>query len=105
MVDCGGVLPSYVQREFENYLKCGRLEYGFLRVRCETCHAEMLVAFQSQATWLLSELWCPAYGRVCGAACRHGTPMRASKIRTYMDAPVESRRALLVARMLRPVEN
>jgi hypothetical protein len=27
------------------YLKCGRLEEGFLRVRCEACHAEKLVAF------------------------------------------------------------
>ena len=41
----GTTLPGYVQREFEEYLKCGRLEYGFLRVCCETCHAEHLVAF------------------------------------------------------------
>ena len=34
------VLPDYVQREFDEYLKCGRLERGFLRVQCETCHAE-----------------------------------------------------------------
>ena len=32
-------LPDYVQREFEDYLRCGRLEHGFLRVRCDTCHA------------------------------------------------------------------
>ncbi len=24
----GRILPDYVQREFEDYLKCGRLEYG-----------------------------------------------------------------------------
>ncbi len=41
----GRILPDYVQREFEDYLKCGRLEHGFLRVRCETCHEER---------WLLS---------------------------------------------------
>ena len=41
----GSVLPGYVQRAFEAYLKCGRLEHGFLRVRCERCHAEHLVAF------------------------------------------------------------
>ena len=41
----GRVLPEYVQREFEDYLKCGRLEHGFLRVRCESCHAEHLLAF------------------------------------------------------------
>ena len=38
-------LPVHVQREFEATLKCGRLEHGFLRVRCADCHAERLVAF------------------------------------------------------------
>ena len=38
-------LPGYVEREFEAYLKCGRLEHGFLRLRCETCRAEQLLAF------------------------------------------------------------
>jgi len=38
-------LPKYITREFDEYLKCGRLEYGFLRVRCESCHDEKLVAF------------------------------------------------------------
>jgi ribosomal protein S27E len=37
--------PGYVVREFEEYLKCGRLEHGFLRVRCESCYHEKLVAF------------------------------------------------------------
>src|SRR5450631_3117267 len=41
----GRTLPRHVQREFEEYVKCGRLEHGFLRVRCEGCHAEKLVAF------------------------------------------------------------
>ena len=27
-------------REFEAYLKCGRLEHGFLRVRCDKCNFE-----------------------------------------------------------------
>jgi hypothetical protein len=29
----GKALPTYVEREFEAYLQCGRLEHGFLRVR------------------------------------------------------------------------
>jgi ribosomal protein S27E len=41
----GRTLPQFVRREFEEYLKCGRLEHGFLRVRCTDCHAEKLVAF------------------------------------------------------------
>jgi len=40
-------LPDYVQREFEDYLRCARLEHGFLRVRRDTCHAEHLVAYSS----------------------------------------------------------
>jgi hypothetical protein len=43
--EAGRPLPYYVQEEFEACLKCGSLEEGFLRVRCERCHAEMLVAF------------------------------------------------------------
>ena len=39
-----GTGTGYVEQEFEDYLKCGRLEQGFLRVRCDTCHAEHLVA-------------------------------------------------------------
>jgi len=41
----GQYLPAYVTKEFDEYLKCGRLEHGFLRVRCESCHDEKLVAF------------------------------------------------------------
>lgn len=43
--DMGRSLPSYVKREFEDFLKCGQLEYGFLRVRCNYCFDEKLVAF------------------------------------------------------------
>lgn len=34
-----------LEQEFEDYLACGRLEHGFLRVRCDSCHAQHLVAF------------------------------------------------------------
>ncbi len=30
-------LSPYVQQEFDDFLKCGRLEYGFLRVQCAQC--------------------------------------------------------------------
>jgi len=49
-------LPKYVRSEFEGYLKCGLLEYGFLRVRCEYCHHEHLVAF----SWPLLRIHAPA---------------------------------------------
>ena len=35
-------LPEHVRRECDAYLKCGRLEHGFLRVRCDTCYFERL---------------------------------------------------------------
>jgi len=43
--DLGKSLPNYVEQTFEDYLTCGRLEHGFLRVRCDSCQAEKLVAF------------------------------------------------------------
>ena len=53
----GRSIPLYVQREFDDYLKCGRLEYGFLRVRCEGCHHEHLVAFSCKRRGI-----CPSCG-------------------------------------------
>ena len=53
----GRELPGYVQREFDDYLKCGRLEHGFLRLRCDTCHAEHLVAFSCKRRG-----FCPSCG-------------------------------------------
>ena len=55
--EAGRPLPEHVQEEFEAYLKCGRLEEGFLRVRCEHCHAEKLVAFSCKKRGL-----CPSCG-------------------------------------------
>jgi Transposase zinc-binding domain/Putative transposase len=38
-------LPAYVQREFYDYLRCGMLAHGFLRLGCDTCHKELLLPF------------------------------------------------------------
>lgn len=53
----GRSLPGYVQQEFTDFLKCGRLEHGFLRVRCESCHHEKLVAFSCKRRG-----FCPSCG-------------------------------------------
>ena len=50
-------MPDHVRQEFEEYLKCGRLEHGFLRVRGDTCHAEHLVAFSCKRRG-----FCPSCG-------------------------------------------
>jgi len=53
----GKYLPAYVTKEFDEYLKCGMLEHGFLRVRCESCHDEKLVAFSCKKRG-----FCPSCG-------------------------------------------
>jgi len=50
-------LPAYITKEFEAYLKCGHLEHGFLRVRCDSCHDEKLVAFSCKKRG-----FCPSCG-------------------------------------------
>ena len=50
-------LPTYVQQEFAAYLRYGRLEHGFLRVRCMACHAERLVPFSCKRRG-----FCPSCG-------------------------------------------
>ena len=35
-------LPAYVQREFYDYVQCGILAHGFLRLGCDTCQKELL---------------------------------------------------------------
>ena len=53
----GRSLPEYVQREFDEFLTCGRLEHGFLRVRCEDCKHDRLVAFSCKRRG-----FCPSCG-------------------------------------------
>jgi len=81
----GSALPGYVEREFDEYLKCGRLEHGFLRVRCEICHAEHLVAFSCKRRGL-----CPS----CGAR-RMARRLQDAGGRATQEAKAESA-ALLV---------
>jgi ribosomal protein S27E len=52
-----GNLPGFVRREFEDYLKCGLLEHGFLRVKCGGCRHEHLVAFSCKRRG-----FCPSCG-------------------------------------------
>lgn len=53
----GGHLPGFVRQEFEDYLKCGLLEHGFLRVKCDGCRHEHLVAFSCKRRG-----FCPSCG-------------------------------------------
>jgi hypothetical protein len=53
----GRTLPNYVIKEFAEYLRCGILAYGFLRVCCEDCHKEFLVGFSCKRRG-----FCPSCG-------------------------------------------
>lgn len=53
----GKGLALHVQQEFAEYLKCGRLEHGFLWVQCTECHHEHLVAFSCKRRG-----FCPSCG-------------------------------------------
>lgn len=55
----GKSLPLHVQKEFEAFLRCGRLEHGFLRVGCNSCRHELLVPFSCKKRG-----FCPS----CGAS-------------------------------------
>ena len=55
--EAGRPLPDHIEQEFDAYLKCGRLEEGLLRLRCEDCHAEKLVAFSCKKRG-----FCPSCG-------------------------------------------
>ena len=58
-------MPGYVQQEFEEYLKCGRLEHGFLRVRCDDVGATPQAGVRERSDRGPIET-CPA----CGGAMR-----------------------------------
>lgn len=50
-------LPKFVEREFDDFLRCGRLEHGFIRVVCGDCKHEKLVAFSCKRRG-----FCPSCG-------------------------------------------
>ncbi len=58
MAEQGKELPGYVQREFEEFLQCGRLEHGFLRVRC--------ASLATPSTWSLSAVSVAVSARAVG---------------------------------------
>jgi hypothetical protein len=52
-------LPKNIDHEFQSYLKCGLLEYGFFRLKCISCKQEKLLAFSCKGRG-----FCPS----CGAS-------------------------------------
>jgi hypothetical protein len=50
-------VPRFVERELRAYLACGILAHGFLRVRCDACGCDRLVAFSCKGRG-----FCPSCG-------------------------------------------
>lgn len=71
----GTILPCHVQREFEDFSKCGLLTYGFLRVRCQDCHHERLIAFSCKRRG-----FCPS---CCAKRMIESTALLVDKILPY----------------------
>ena len=44
----GADLPRFVKDEFDAFRDCDILAHGFLRLRCDDCGRDMLVAFSCQ---------------------------------------------------------
>ncbi|MEQ8861739.1 MAG: transposase zinc-binding domain-containing protein [Pseudomonadales bacterium] len=71
-------LPRFVLSEFQDYLRCGRLEYGFVRVKCNGCRHEHLVAFSCKRRG-----FCPS----CGAHRLPSNPTGTVFEQTVLQAP------------------
>ena len=62
-----GGLPRFVEREFEAYLRCGILDFGFLELECRQCGHSQLVALSCKKRGWVSKLFGPSHERQCGA--------------------------------------
>ncbi|PYS30938.1 MAG: IS91 family transposase [Acidobacteria bacterium] len=50
-------MPKFVEREFRSFLECGIPAYGFVRVHCDSCGHDRVVAFSCKG-----RVWCPGCG-------------------------------------------
>ena len=71
-------VPRFVEREFRAFLACGILAHGFVRVRCEACARERLVAFSCKGRG-----FCPS----CGGRRMADTAAHLA-LRVLPEAPV-----------------
>jgi hypothetical protein len=53
----GRSVPKYIVEEFESYLRCGILAYGFGRLHCATCDIDFMVPFSCKGRG-----FCPSCG-------------------------------------------
>ena len=44
-------VPGFIEKEFRSFLDCGVLARGFLRIACNTCRLDRVVAFSCYPQW------------------------------------------------------
>jgi hypothetical protein len=63
----GRVVPRFVENDLRDFLDCGILERGFIRVHCDACGKDRVVAFSCK-----SRSFCPScYGRRMAETAAH----------------------------------
>ena len=64
-------VPRFVEREFRGFLRCGILAHGFVRVHCDDCGQDRVVAFSCKGRG-----FCPSCGgrRMAGHQPRKPRP-------------------------------
>ena len=67
--------PSHVKEEFEAYLKCGLLQYGFARIACAVCKRERLVAFSCKCRTLCPSCSARRMADSASHLCDHVLPI------------------------------
>ena len=55
MADNDRTVPEFVQREFYEFMRCGRVEHGFVRVVCDSCRDEQVIGLSCKGRG-----WCPS---------------------------------------------
>ena len=96
-------LPGFVLDEFRRYLACGRLEHSFIRVKCDGCRHELLVAFSCKKRG-----FCPSDLAVDSEVTTTPTPPSCSPDEPFMhpvyDTPCDAHgsRSCVVSKQPQP---
>ena len=85
LAEQGKYLPKYVALEFDEYLRCGRLEHGFMLVVCGDCKHDKLVAFSCKHRGANS----------CGALCHAPGPTTRAEAYALANTVLTVKRSVI----------
>jgi hypothetical protein len=84
-------LPRYVEQAFRAYLTCGVFAHGFLRLHCDACRRDLLVAFTCQGRGICPS--CAGRRMANAGACIVDRVLPAVPVRQWvLSLPFELRR-------------